>query len=89
MTMTQKGFRLTPSETTRLEAYAAKHSTTKSAVIRDWLDDLIENGSDVEPTKIVRILIDPEKGSAAEEAARALGVGLRDVVRHEIARLGK
>lgn len=89
MTMTQRGFRLTPSEALRLKAYANKNDTTPSAVIRGWADDLIEHGTDTEPTKITRILMDPERAQLAEERAREAGVTLRDVIRHEIARLGK
>lgn len=85
---TRKQIRLTRSERATLKAYAARQGMSTAQVVRDWLDDFVKNGSDIERNVVASFRLEPELLAAAEKKAREeYDIPVGDIIHHEIARL--
>lgn len=91
-TSNRKAVSFTPAEASAFVAQAAKAKLGKSALLRSWIEDFLEHGSDIhneERTVLVEARVPAEILNAAEEKAREeYGVALNDIIRHRLSQAG-
>lgn len=88
----RKQINLPQSERRTLRDFAHISGASESSVGREWIENFLANGSDYkpDPDDKVQIIIDRETAEAAERKAREeYGVGLREIIRFEIAEIAK
>lgn len=80
----------TEEEAAEIAKLAAASGESISALLRGWIEDFLESGSDVKPksgVKRLQVVIDPSVvGRAEAQALTRYGVGLRDVLRRRLQR---
>lgn len=89
--LVRKQFQLTAEEGQLLEEFAALNQVGKSAVGREWIEAFVLHGSDAKPTEYVRlqVMIDEDVLTEALDRCEREGIGLEDVIKHEIAEIRK
>lgn len=90
MPTARRMLKLTPAEAVEMKAHAATVGASMSGLGRAWIEDFLENGSDIpEATEErIEILVDRDILKRAMAKARdEYGVDLSQILRHKIASL--
>lgn len=92
MPTARRMLKLTPTEAAEMQTHAATVGASMSGLGRAWIEDFLENGSDIpkstEDPERVQILVDRDTLKLAIAKARdEYGVDLSQILRHKIAQL--
>ncbi len=87
----KKSVLVTEDEAELAAEFAALNGVSVSALIAEWIDSYVENGSDYVAPTMVRLqsIVDPELVALAEARAHDEGATLRDIIRFEISEIRK
>lgn len=85
-----KRYRMTMSERRKAQRFAKSLGKSESALFLSWIEGFLKNGSDYQPDPptVVQVVGPIDLFMKAEEKAqREYGVGVREILRYEIAQL--